>query len=141
MIVEETFYRPDELAREARSLPSSTYNLAHLLVARFVARSSNGCVFVPIRSMQVLAVLDAEEFIFVDRERGHLIDIAWQHFRPQERAALDKPVAYTAVYYTAGGSKNMLRLQSEFQKSLVQLVRRTPAAGGARIIKLALQER
>jgi hypothetical protein len=137
MIVEETFYRPDELAREARSLPCSTYNLARLLVTR----SSNGCIFVPIRSMQVLAVLDAEEFIFVDRERGHLVDIAWRHFRPQERAALDEPVAYTAVYYTAGGPKNMLRLQSEFQKSLVQLVRRTPAARGARIIKLARQER
>lgn len=95
MIVEETLYRPDEVAREARTLPAATYQLARRLLG------GGTCVFVPIRGMQVLAVLDAEEFIFVDREGGRLIDIAWQHFRSGERSALDEPVPYEAAYYSA----------------------------------------
>ena len=57
MIVEETFYRPPETGREARTLPGPVYNLAHGLLAQ----SGTGCVFVPIRSMQYMAVLDAGE--------------------------------------------------------------------------------
>jgi hypothetical protein len=134
MIVEETFYRPAEMAREARTLPAATYNLAHGLLAR-----SGSCVFVPIRSMQYLAVLDAEEFIFVDREGGRQIEIAWQHFRPQVRSALDQPVAYEAVYYSATGAPTMARLQGEFHKALAQLEQRAPTHTSARVIKLPVR--
>ena len=132
MLVEETFYRPAELDREARTLPADLYNLAHLLLAR----AANGCLFVPIRSMQFLAVLDAEEFIFVDREKGRMIDLAWQRFRAGERAALDDPVAYETVYYAANGGETMLRLQGEFRKALQSLQGREPARAAARIIPL-----
>jgi hypothetical protein len=132
MYVEETFYRRDEVAREPRTLPAATYNLAHVLLAH----AATGCLFVPIRSMQYLAVLDNEEFIFVDREGGHMIEIAWQHFRPGERSALDSPVAYEAAYYSAVASQIMPRLQGEFHKALVQLQGRAPAAAPARIFKL-----
>jgi hypothetical protein len=135
MYVEETFYRRDEVAREPRALPAATYNLAHVLLAR----ATSGCLFVPIRSMQYLAVLDNEEFIFVDREGGRMIEIAWQHFRPRERTALDEPVAYEAVYYSASGAQIMARLQSEFHKALVQLEHRAPAHASARIVKLPLR--
>jgi len=132
MIVEETFYRRDEVAREPRALSAPTYNLAHVLLAR----AAGGCLFVPIRSMQFLAVLDSEEFIFVDREGGHMIEIAWQHFRPAERTALDEPVAYEAVYYTASGAQTMQRLQGEFHKAITQLEQREPARVPARVVKL-----
>ena len=95
MIVEETFYRPPELSREPRTLPADTYNLAHVLLKR----AATGCLFVPLRGMQFLAVLDAEEFIFVDREGRRMIELAWQNFAPQARRALDEPVSYEAVYY------------------------------------------
>jgi hypothetical protein len=134
MIVEETFYRPAEVARAARTLPAATYNLAHGLLAR-----GGSCVFVPIRSMQYLAVLDAEEFIFVDREGGRRIEIAWQRFRPQARTALDEPVAYEAVYYSATGEQTMARLQGEFHKALAQLEHRVPAHAPARVIKLPMR--
>ena len=94
MIVEESFYRPPELSREPRTLPAETYNLAHLLLKR----AATGCLFVPLRGMQFLAVLDNEEFIFVDREGRRMIELAWQHFAPQTRHALDEPVSYEAVY-------------------------------------------
>ena len=64
MFTEETFYRPAETGREERLLPAPVYNLTHLLLAQ----TDSGCVFVPIRSMQYMAVLDAEESIFVHRE-------------------------------------------------------------------------
>jgi len=132
MIVEETFYRRDEVAREQRSLPATTYNLARVLLAH----AANGYLFVPIRGMQYLAVLDNEEFIFVDREGGRMIEIAWQHFRPGERTALDTPVAYEAVYYSASGIQIMQRLQGEFHKALMLLVQRAPARALARVVKL-----
>jgi len=132
MIVEETFYRRDEVAREPRTLPATTYNLAHVLLTH----AAGGCLFVPIRGMQYLAVLDNEEFIFVDREGGRMIEIAWRHFRPGARAALDAPVAYEAVYYSAAAAQVMRRLQGEFHKALVQLQGRAPAPAPARVIKL-----
>ena len=132
MIVEETFYRRDEVAREPRTLPATTYNLAHVLLAH----AAGGCLFVPVRGMQYLAVLDNEECIFVDREGGRLIEIAWRHFRPGERAALAAPVAYEAVYYSAKAPRVMPRLQGEFHKALVQLQGRAPTPAPARIFKL-----
>ncbi|MBI5612999.1 MAG: hypothetical protein HY942_08035 [Gammaproteobacteria bacterium] len=135
MIVEETFYRPDEVAREARTLPAATYNLARRLLG------GGACVFVPIRGMQVLAVLDAEEFIFVDREGGRSIDIAWQRFRPGERTALAEPVPYEAVYYSATAAQTMPRLQSEFQKALAQLADRATAQVTAQVVKLPMRQR
>jgi hypothetical protein len=135
MIVEETFYRPTELAREARTLPAETYNLAHMLLRR----AARGCVFVPIRSMQYLAVLDREEFIFVDREGRRTIEIAWQCFHPGGRAALDAPVSYAAVYYATHAPETMRRLQGDFLRALHELDGRALLRAGARIIPLRPQ--
>lgn len=133
MIVEETFYRPTELAREARTLPADTYNLAHLLLAR----ARHRCVFVPIRAMQFLAVIDAEELIFVDREGRRMIDIAWREFRPQTRTALTDPVPYQAVYYSGTARQTMPRLQGEFRKALAECATRVDVPlATARVIKL-----
>lgn len=132
MIVEETFYRPPELARESRTLPAETYNLARLLLNH----AERGCLFVPIRAMQFLAVLDEEEFIFVDREGRRMIEIAWQRFRPGDRATLDAPVAYEMVGYTATAPELQRRLQGEFLKALRELQGRAPVRATARIVPL-----
>ncbi len=133
MIVEETFYRPPELSREPRTLPAEIYNLAHVLLKR----AATGCLFVPLRGMQFLAVLDAEEFIFVDREGRRMIELAWQHFVPQARRALDEPVSYEAVYYSSAGAEAMRRAQGEFHKALREVEQKTVLHGPARVIKLA----
>src|SRR4030067_2643842 len=96
MIVEETFYRPAELSREARTLPAEIYNLAHVLLKR----TAGGCLFVPLRGMQFLAVLDDKEFIFVDREGRRMIELAWMHFAPQVRQSIDETGFYDAVFYS-----------------------------------------
>lgn len=129
--MEITCYRDLELARESRFLPASTYNLAHTLLAR----STNGCLFVPIRSMQYLAILDEEEFVFLDGERKCWIDIAWQNFRPQARTALDEPVPYQAVYYRSGSAQLMARLQAELPKALNEVAAKDRFEGSASVLK------
>jgi hypothetical protein len=133
MITEETFYRPPETGREVRQLPAPLYNLAHLLLAQ----SETGCVFVPIRSMQYMAVLDAEECIFVHREGRRMIELAWRNFRPGARTALTEAVAYDLVYYSPSGSATMARLQGEFYLALQALEKKqSPPPKPARILKL-----
>jgi hypothetical protein len=133
MIVEETFYRPSEVAHEPRTLPAETYNLAHLLLAR----AHHNCVFVPIRAMQYLAVIDAEEFIFVDREGRRMIDVAWREFQPQTRASLTDPVPYHAVYYSNTARQIMPRLHGEFRKALAECKSRGDApVVTARVVKI-----
>jgi len=91
---------------------------------------------VPLRSMQFLAVLDTEEFIFVDREGRRMIELAWQHFTPQARHALDEPVSYEAVYYSPAGAEVMRRVQGEFHKALREVEQKTVLPGSARVMKL-----
>ena len=133
MITDETFYRPPALAQEARQLPAQTYNLAQTLLKRAGA----GCLFVPVRSMQYMAVLDVEEYIFVHHEGRRLIEIAWGSFHPGQRAALSDPVPYEAVYYSSFAPQTMQRLQVEFYKALQELgAKMQPASRPARIVKL-----
>ena len=62
VLVEITCYRDQEVKREPRQLSAATYNLAHSMLAR----STTGNLFIPIRAMQYLAILDAEELIYLD---------------------------------------------------------------------------
>lgn len=133
--MEITCYRDQELLRETRHLPAATYNLAHTLLAR----SPSGVVFVPIRSMQFLAILDQEEFVFIDSQRRSLIDIAWQNFRPQARAALDEPVAYETVYYQPTAEDTMQRLQSEFPRALQELAEKEKIDSPGKVLKLDMR--
>lgn len=128
--MEITCYRDLEINREARHLPASTYNLAITLLSRCPTRH----LFVPIRSMQYMAIVDNEEFVFIDGERKCWVDIAWRNFNRQARDALDQPVAYDAVYYRENMLAVMKRLQSEFPAALQLLVNKTALEGPARII-------
>ncbi|KPK39067.1 MAG: hypothetical protein AMJ69_06680 [Gammaproteobacteria bacterium SG8_47] len=126
MRTRETFYRPDqELGREASSLSASLYNLAHVLLRN----SGESCLFVPIRSMQYLAVFDAEECIFVDGHNRHQIELAWQAFRPSARATLSDPVPYEVVYYVPTAFDTHRRVLAELEPALELLHRRSAAHG------------
>jgi hypothetical protein len=131
MRMEIACYRDPELTREPQFLPAATYNLAHSLLSR----SPSGCLFVPIRTMQYLAILDAEEFIFLDGERKCWIDVAWQNFQPQRRVSLGEPVAYEAVYYRPSSSGLMARLLAEFPRALTDLAAKGRFEGSAQVLK------
>lgn len=129
--MEITCYRDPDLAREPRFLPAATYNMAHTLLSR----STSGCLFIPVRAVQYLAILDAEELVFIDGDRKCWIDIAWQDFRPQRRASLDEPVPYQAVYYRADSAQLMARLQAELPRALKELEAKAHFDGSARVLK------
>lgn len=129
--MEITCYREDEIGRESRQLPANTYNLAITLLAR----CKDPYLFVPIRSMQYLAILDLEEFVFIDGERKCWIDIAWHHFQSQERTALDQSVAYEAIYYREDQATIMNRLQREFPLALRALEHKEKLENPGRLIK------
>jgi hypothetical protein len=129
--MEERFYREQEIARLPDFLPAATYNLAHTLLAR-----AGKCLFVPIRSMQYMAVLDAEEFIFVDSQNRAWIELAWQHFRPQARSALDERVPFEVVHYLPKAAETMKRLPAEFHQALKVLAERDLPQQDARILPL-----
>ncbi len=111
----ETFFRPQEIRREARTLPPQIYNLARVILSR----SREGAVFVPIRSMLFQAVVDRSEIIFVDAAVSHRnVVLAWQNFKSVNRHQLETPLPYEVVYYQPGAWGIMARLQGEFLKSL-----------------------
>lgn len=112
--MELTLYREEPILRETRHLPADVYNLAHLLLAR----SGRPCTFVPIRSMQYLAVIDHEEIVFVDRERPALVQLAWLSFQRRERNALDERIEFEAAFYTQDSLQLMARLMSEFPPAM-----------------------
>lgn len=130
--MEESFYRDEEISREPCTLPAATYNLAHTLLMQ----SGQGCLFVPIRSMQYMAVIDHEEIIFVDREGARMIELAWQHFNPKGRSSLAEPVPYELVYYMEKGRETMKRLAGEFYQALVRLAGKRSFSGPATVLKL-----
>jgi hypothetical protein len=124
-VVRETFFRPDtEYTREQRTIPAPIHNALRQLLNH----AGGSSVFVPIRSMQYLAVVDAEEVIFVDAlggyayhggEGGRLIRLAW---RPLVgRNSLCDPVSCEMVYYFSGLKAVQARLLSEIGPVLDQL--------------------
>jgi hypothetical protein len=127
-IVTETFFVPDEVERRDWLVPARIYNLYHSLQAR----CQIGHVFVPIRSMQFMAVLDTNEIVFVDSqsyavsndEGGRMILIAWKFPRSHDRDALTDPVPCEVVFYEKKNSDLQLRLISEFSQALELLDQR-----------------
>ncbi|WP_200374645.1 hypothetical protein [Thiocystis violacea] len=120
--VQETFFRPDEeYARETRAIPARIHNAMRLLLKR----AGGSSLFVPIRSMQYLAVIESDEVLFVDAlggyahhrgEGGRLIRLAW---RPMAgRNSLSAPVFCEMVYYFRGLEGVRARLLSEIGPAL-----------------------
>ncbi len=140
----ETFFLPGEVERGRWMVPADIYNLYHSLQVR----SETGNVFVPIRSMQFMAVLDRNEIIFVDSQSyavsndvgGRLILVAWQFDTSHERGALMDPVPCEVVFYQQNNSDLQLRLISEFRQAMQLLDKRYRdeqlPAEGAKILSL-----
>lgn len=109
-------------------VPGDIYNLYHALQAR----SETGHVFVPIRTLQFMAVLDKNEIVFVDSqsyatskdEGGRLILIAWKFPLSHDRDALADPMPCEVVFYEKENSELQLRLISEFRQAMELLDQR-----------------
>ncbi len=116
----ESFERGTALHHEPRQLPASLYNRAHLLLAH----AERECLFIPLRRIQYLAVMDREEVIFVDGVGDRRIELAWRHFHPQARGALTDAVPYTLEIYRPRGFETIKHLQADFFEAIYQLEQR-----------------
>jgi len=143
----ETFFRPPETSRNRWRLSGPIFNSCRLLLRR----SPGGAVFVPIRNMQYLAVIDDEEIIFVDSQGGYRyqdgaggrpILVSWQPRKTGVRSAIDEAVSCDVVYYLSDLHAVQLRLVGEFAQALSQLEQkhrdRDITILGAKIIKVAV---
>jgi len=143
-IVTETFFLPKEVERKQWSVPADIYNLYRALQLRNQA----GHVFVPIRTMQFMAVLDKCEIVFVDSqsyavskdEGGRLILVAWKFAESIDRDALTDPVPCEVVFYEQDNCELQLRLVSEFRQAMDLMDQRYRneqlPAKGAKILSL-----
>jgi hypothetical protein len=127
-----SFERGREIGRESRQLPAGHYRKIRLLHGR----TRGEPLFVPMRGMQYLAIVDAEEIVFVDGQGPRVIEVSWRDFRTSEREDLRDPVGYTCVYYSEKGVQAMSRLQGEFLKGLELLEQRQPRAQGATVSRI-----
>jgi len=84
------FHRGEEIERRPTFLPSELYKkVRHLRTLQ-----GREAIFIPIRSMQYLAVVDAEEVFFVDGLGDRRIVLAWQNFRPADCVRIGDPVPF-----------------------------------------------
>ncbi len=129
MTFRETFFRPIELSREDWTIPAAPYNSTR----RLLKQTKEKCVFVPIRTMQFIAIIDEQEIVFIDgasgyiyrdNQGGRIIQISWRNFRPQDRQSLFAPVPCQIVYYLQNAKRSMKRLVREFSDALVQMEQR-----------------
>lgn len=149
-VVKEIFFLSDELGRDKWTIPAEIYNVSRTLLSR----SEYSSVFVPIRTLQFLAVITESEIVFVDSqayayseeegEGGRLIMVDWKFDHAQRRDSLNDPVPCSVGYYHTNSAEIQKRLVREFRDSLLLLDqryrdRRLPGEG-ARILKLSKEK-
>jgi len=128
----ETFFLPREVERHSWSIPASIFNRYRSMLIRNQGRP----VFVPIRSIQFLAVLDQREILFVDSQSyavrgetgGRMILLAWRFEELKERDSLDKPMPCEVVSYERVDLDLQRRLIEDFRKALEVLDERQRSA-------------
>jgi len=132
-ITSETFFRPPELIREKIKIPAVLFNRCRLMLQR----CEYAHFFVPIRSMQFIAVVDDEEVIFVDSlsyavrggEGGRMILLAWGFTQEGVRDSLSAPVSVDLIHYASDVRDLHNRLMVELPKALDLLEERAREHG------------
>lgn len=118
----EVFFRPEETGREASRIRADLFGNCR----KALARSVTDCAFVPVRSMQLLAVVTHDEVVFVDNlnyavqegRGGRMIMLAWDLSRSAQRDSLDGPVPVEIVLFHDSSRCLHVRLMSEFPQAL-----------------------
>ena len=129
----EVFFLTEPIQRETTRIPAQLYNRCRLLLSR----CAEPYIFVPIRSMQYLAVIDADEVIFIDsqsyavrkEEGGRFIMISWRFATAGSRTALHEPVSAEVLYHHPSALELRNRMLGEFDKALIELETRSRDQG------------
>lgn len=129
----EVFFRPEVISRESSTIRADLYNdCRHAL-----AQSVTDCAFVPVRSMQLYAVITRDEIIFVDAlnyavqdgRGGRLIMLAWDFGSSPRRTSLDRPVAVEILVFHKDAADLHNRIMSELPVALAALEKSRRADG------------
>ena len=124
--VTQSFFTPDEFSCQQTRLLSNTYNLAHILLKR----SQSDHLFIPIRSLQYLAIIENNAFWFVDslayatrgNDGGRLIRISWHPLmHASQRESLIENMDCRVIFYGNDMQDIQNRLNVEFYQAM-QLV-------------------
>ena len=129
----EVFFLTELVQRDTTRIPAQLYNRCRLLLTR----CAEPYIFVPIRNMQYLAVIDADEVIFVDSqayavrdgEGGRFIMISWHFPAAGSRTSLHEPVSVEVLYHHSRALELRARLLGEFDKALIELETRSRDQG------------
>jgi hypothetical protein len=127
-ITTEVFFRPEPISRERVIIPAPLYNRCRLMLSR----CDRPHLFVPIRTMQYLAVIDEEEVIFVDSqayavrngEGGRMIMFTWRFDDARQRESLNEPVPIEVLYQHERALELRSRIMGEFDRALQLLEER-----------------
>lgn len=120
----QTFFTPEEFSTHQETLPAQSYNLAHILLNRF----KQPHLFVPIRSMQYLAIIEPTNFWFVDslaysvhnNEGGRLITVSWHPIiTAQQRENINQHMDCEIKYYQQNQNAIQTRLRGEFYQAML----------------------
>ncbi|VAW72707.1 hypothetical protein MNBD_GAMMA15-1874 [hydrothermal vent metagenome] len=121
----------EEISRDVRQLPADYYKKVLVLFSR----SQGESLFIPIRSMQYLAVIENDEIIFIDGLSPRRVEFAWRNFH-HESEVLDAPLSYDCVVFEKKGFEVLKRMQGEFLKALAQAEAREPKPDSATVMPL-----
>jgi len=125
----QTFFTPDEFFCQQTKLISRVYNLAHVLFNR----SQSEHLFIPIRSMQYLAIIEKNSFWFVDSlayavrgdEGGRLIRVSWHPLiNANQRDGLTQHMDCQVIFYGGDMSEIQTRLNNEFYQAMLEIDKR-----------------
>lgn len=124
-----SFFTPEQFLCRQERLLAQVYNLAHVLLKR----TPSDYLFVPIRRLQYLAIVEQTAFRFVDslayatrgNEGGRLITISWHPLlTAQQRDGLNQHVDCRVIFYGKDMSEVQQRLSGEFYQAMQLLDRR-----------------
>lgn len=129
----QSFFTPDEFLLLQTRLLSNTYNLAHTLLKR----SQSDHLFIPIRSLQYLAIIEMNSFWFVDSlayatrgdEGGRLIRISWHPLlKVSQRESLTEHLDCRVIFYGSDMQAIQNRLNHELYQAMLQVDQRQKGA-------------
>ena len=121
-IIRQTFFRPEVVARERVNIRADLFNRCRLVLNH----SETDCAFIPVRSMQIQAVISQDEIIFVDNhgyrvqddQGGRIIVLAWGLGNAGQRESLTDPVPIEIIYFHENLRDIHRRLMGEFPAAL-----------------------
>jgi|GEM_PF-1112640 len=126
----ESFILGNVLLEEKRSIPASLYKKTLKL-----KKNKEKAVFVPVRSMQYLAIIDTAEIVFVNGLNKRLIEFSWNNFNYKKSMKITDPVEYILKFYVPGKEEEARRMQREFEVHVDIMLSRLTTPGSVEIIE------